>query len=419
MKVQTELNNSAFRTPQSELPKGWRWVKLGDVCEEVYRYPTYYNIKYVEKGVPEIRGELIKENGELETDSAKYRFISRETSQKYPRTILKEGDFVLSVRGSMGKVALVTKEFYGANITANSIRISPKRDLAYSPFLKTVFLFEYFQRVLSDLSPQTTIKTIKAPILKSILIPLPPLSEQKHIAAKIQELMQEVERARTACEKQLEAAKALPAAYLREVFESEESRKWQKKKLGELCEIITGSTPKTDEPSNWNGEILWATPNDMGKIKGFTIEATERKISQRGFESCSTKLLPAGSVLLTTRAPIGHLAINLKPVCTNQGFKSLIPSSQIHNWFLFFTLEYFVPTLQSMGRGQTFTEISKEQVERFEISIPPLVRQHQICSYLREKVEGGENLQSAIRNQQSALDSLPQAILRQAFRGEL
>jgi type I restriction enzyme S subunit len=200
---------------------------------------------------------------------------------------------------------------------------------------------------------------------------------------------------------------------------SELPQGWHWVRLGEVCEIVTGSTPKTDDPSNWNGEILWATPNDMGKLRGYTIEDTERKISQKGFESCSTKLLLPESVLLTTRAPIGHLAINLKPMCTNQGFKSLIPTSKIYNWFLFFALKHFVPVLQSMGRGQTFTEISKGQVETFEIPIPHHTEQYKIATYLKEKMAQVENLQSAIRNQLSALNTLPQAILRQAFNGEL
>lgn len=200
---------------------------------------------------------------------------------------------------------------------------------------------------------------------------------------------------------------------------SELPQGWHWVKLGEVCEVVTGATPRTDDPNNWDGEILWATPNDMGKLREFTIEDTERKISQKGFESCSTKLLPPESVLLTTRAPIGHLAINLKPMCTNQGFKSLIPTSKIYNWFLFFALKHFVPVLQSMGRGQTFTEISKGQVETFEIPIPHHTEQYKIATYLKEKMAQVENLQSAIRNQLSALNTLPQAILRQAFNGEL
>ena len=413
------LKMSQIQNANFTLPEGWRWMGLGEVCDEIYRYPTYYNIQYVSEGVPEVRGELIKRNGNLESDLTKYRFISKETSQRYPRTVLREGDFVLSVRGSMGKIATVPKELEGANITANLIRISPNRAMVHSSFFKYVFLSEYFQRTLNTLSPQTTIKTIKAPILKSIEMPIPPFPQQQRIAAKIQELMQEVERARNACEKQLEAAKALPAAYLREVFESEEAKKWERKRLGEVCDVITGSTPRTDDPTNWNGDILWATPNDMGKLIGFIIDDTERKISERGLKSCSTKLLPSGSVLLTTRAPIGHLAINTKPICTNQGFKSFIPSSQIYDWFLFFALKYFVPVLQSMGRGQTFTEISKRQVESFEIPLPSLPAQHRIASELKEKMAEVEKLRTGIEKQLEVINTLPQSILRKAFKGEL
>ena len=156
----------------------------------------------------------------------------------------------------------------------------------------------------------------------------------------------------------------------------------------------------------------------MGKLKGYVIEDTERKISQKGFESCSTKILPPGSVLLTTRAPIGHLAINLKPMCTNQGFKSLIPSSQIHNWFLFFVLKYFVPVLQSMGRGQTFTEISKGQVETFGIPLPPLPEQKRIATRIQESLQEVKHARTACEKQLEAAKAIPAAYLRQVFEGE-
>ena len=165
------------------IPKKWEAVRLGEIAAEVSRYPTYYNITYEDDGVPEIRGELIKENGELQEDLSKYRFISEETSQRFPRTALQEGDFVLSVRGTMGKVAIVPKFLEGANITANLMRISLDRSKCYPQFFKQVFLSDFFRKTLEDLSSQTTIKTIQAPVLKSITTPLPPFSEQQRIAS--------------------------------------------------------------------------------------------------------------------------------------------------------------------------------------------------------------------------------------------
>jgi type I restriction enzyme S subunit len=171
-------------TEIGRIPKEWEVVKLGELAVEVYRYPTYYNIKYVgaNEGVPEVRGELIKENGELEENLSEYRFISKETSQRFPKTILQEGDFVLSVRGTMGKVAIVPKFLEGANITANLMKVSLDRLKCYPPFFKQVFLSDFFRKTLNNISSRTTIKTVQAPRLKSIKMSLPPLHEQKRIA---------------------------------------------------------------------------------------------------------------------------------------------------------------------------------------------------------------------------------------------
>jgi type I restriction enzyme S subunit len=136
----------------------------------------------VEKGIPEIRGELIKPNGTLDTDTTKYRNISHDTAKQFPRTELHEGDFVLSVRGTMGKVAIIPNFLNGANMTANLIRISPNRKKLYPSFLKQVFISDKFQQMLNNASSSTTIKTITAPELKHFRIALPQMHEQKKIA---------------------------------------------------------------------------------------------------------------------------------------------------------------------------------------------------------------------------------------------
>ena len=167
-----------------EIPEEWECVSLNDLCDEIYRYPTYYNIEYVSKGIPEIRGELIKQNGSLVTNLSKYRFLSKETSRRFPRTQLVEGDFVFSVRGTMGKVALISKNFQGANITANLMRISPNQKKVVPKLLLFYFLTKSFSDVLESLSPQTTIKTIQSKDLKSMKFTIPKLSaEQQKISS--------------------------------------------------------------------------------------------------------------------------------------------------------------------------------------------------------------------------------------------
>ena len=416
--LQTLSPQFLSRDTNSPLPEGWRWVRLGEVCEinpprpkNFNRHPHTPTTFVPMAAVDEKTGTIAKVEIVPYSKVAKGYTYFEENDVLFAKITpcMQNGKHVIA-RNLIDGVGFGTTEFH---VLQSKNEVLP--EWIYFFIRQQYFLREataYFTGAVGQ-------QRIPEYFLSDYIIPLPPLKDQHRITAKLQELMQEVERARNAVEKQLEAAKSLPSAYLREVFESEEAKKWERKRLGEVCEVVIGSTPRTDDPTNWNGEILWATPNDMGKLTGFTIDDTERKISKKGFDGCSTKLLPPGSVLLTTRAPIGHLAINTKPMCTNQGFKSLIPSSNTHNWFLFFALKYFIPVLQSMGRGQTFMEISKGQVESFEIPLPSLPKQENIAAELKEKMTQVENLHSSILNQQSALDALPQAILRKAFRGEL
>ena len=105
----------------------WREVKMSDVLEVVYRYPNFYGFTYVDNGVPILRGELIKDKGEVEVDLSKYKKIPLEISKKYPKTILREGDLVITVRGTLGKIAYITNKQEGWQISPNLIRISPIR----------------------------------------------------------------------------------------------------------------------------------------------------------------------------------------------------------------------------------------------------------------------------------------------------
>jgi len=413
--IKSEKNESEIRTADSKLPPGWRWVKLGEVCQLITD-GTHYTPHYLKEGIPFLSVKNVRESY---LDFENVQYISEEEHRELiKRCHPQKGDVLYTKVGTTGIArAIDTNQEFSIFVSVALLR--PDRNEVIHEYLEKVLNSPICREQAKALTQGVGNQNLVIKDLKRIEFPLSPLPEQKRIAAKIQDLMQEVERARTACEKQLEAAKALPAAYLQEVFKSEEAEKWERKRLKDVCEIITGSTPRTDDPTNWNGDILWATPNDMGKLTEFIIDNTERKISEKGFKSCSTKLLPPGSVLLTTRAPIGHLAINTKTICTNQGFKSFIPSPQIHDWFLFFALKYFVPVLQSMGRGQTFTEISKRQVESFEIPLPPLLVQQRIAAELKEKMAQVEKLRISIERQLEVINALPQAILSKAFGGKL
>lgn len=187
--------------------------------------------------------------------------------------------------------------------------------------------------------------------------------------------------------------------------------KWQKVKLGEVCEIISGSTPRTGVEDLWDGEIAWATPRDLSKLDSVYIEKTAQRITEKGFKSCSTQMLPIGSVLLSSRAPIGHVAINAIPICTNQGFKSLIPNEGLHNKFLYYWLRANREFLDSLGNGATFKEVSKAIVERVEIPLPPLDEQKRIASIL----DAADALRRVRRQSLARLDELAQSLFLELF----
>ncbi|WP_298742603.1 restriction endonuclease subunit S [uncultured Microbacterium sp.] len=159
---------------------------------------------------------------------------------------------------------------------------------------------------------------------------------------------------------------------------------WETVPLGAIAQVVGGATPKTSEPAYWDGDIPWVTPAEISRLSGHYIESTERSISSDGLSRSGVQILPTGSVLLSSRAPIGLVAINRIPVGTNQGFKSLIPSDRIESNFLFWWLKSHTKLLQSKGRGATFLELSKAEVERIEIPLPPLPEQRRIAAILDE-----------------------------------
>ena len=154
-------------------------------------------------------------------------------------------------------------------------------------------------------------------------------------------------------------------------------------KLKEVCDIHSGATPSRLVEEYWNGDINWITPKDLNKLSTKYINEAPEKITELGYKKCSTSLLPINSLLLSSRAPIGLLAINSVPVCTNQGFKNLVVrKDKLDVLYLFYCLVFYKEKLQSLGSGSTFKEISKKIVEDFEIPIPTLSTQKKIAEIL-------------------------------------
>lgn len=168
--------------------------------------------------------------------------------------------------------------------------------------------------------------------------------------------------------------------------------RWETVPLGEVARVVSGATPKTGVPEYWGGPIPWATPAELSRLGSSRIHATERTLTEAGFSSSGVNILPVGSVLLSSRAPIGLVAINTVPMGTNQGFKSLVPSDRVLAPFLYWWLKSHTALLQSKGRGATFLELSKAEVERLQIPLPPLPEQRRIAAILDEADAVGKSV---------------------------
>ena len=181
-------------------------------------------------------------------------------------------------------------------------------------------------------------------------------------------------------------------------------------KLGEVCTIVSGSTPKTSVTSYWDGNIKWITPAELNEDTFYIMDSV-RHITEEGKEKTGLSYLPAGTVILSSRAPIGKTAIAGCEMCCNQGFKNLICSDAIYNEYLYFFLKSKTDYLNSLGRGATFKEITHYLVESIEIPLPEVNQQKEIA----EKFKKLEQLISLRKQQLAKLDELVKARFVEMF----
>lgn len=182
--------------------------------------------------------------------------------------------------------------------------------------------------------------------------------------------------------------------------------KLTKVKLSDVADIIGGGTPDTKKQEFWNGNIPWITPKDLSSYNYRYISNGERNITKKGLENSSARILPQGSILLTSRAPIGYIAIAQNELCTNQGFKSLILKENNCPLFFYYLLKNNIKYIINMSSGSTFPEISGSQVKNLEFNIPDLTTQEKIArvlSSLDDKIELNNKINQNLEQQAQAI----------------
>lgn len=156
---------------------------------------------------------------------------------------------------------------------------------------------------------------------------------------------------------------------------------WEVMPIKYISEVSSGATPKTSVQGYWDGNITWVTPADFKTETKFVLKGN-RNITTLGVKSCSTVILPKGSLVFSKRAPIGQVSILKIPLCTNQGCFGIIPNESMNNSFLYYSLAIHAQSFNTLGSGTTFRELSFSTFSSFKISVPPKEEQDAIVRYL-------------------------------------
>lgn len=183
---------------------------------------------------------------------------------------------------------------------------------------------------------------------------------------------------------------------------------WKECTISDIGMVVGGATPSTKKPENYDGgNIPWITPKDLSSFNGRYISRGERNITETGLKSCSTQILPAHSILFSSRAPIGYVAIAQNEVCTNQGFKSVVPNENTDYLFLYYLLKYNKEKIEHMGSGTTFKEVSGNTMKGISVKVPESIEEQRkiagVLDALDSKIERNEQINKNLEQQAKAV----------------
>jgi len=348
---------------------------------------------FVESGVPVIRGNNLTEYRFLDKD---FVFVSESKADELAASVALPEDIVITHRGTLGQVGIIPRESrYSKYVVSQSgMKISCDTAIVNPQFVFYFLKSPQGQYLLLKNTSQTGVPAIAQPLtsLRSVPIPFPKLEEQNVIVGVLSPLDDIIELNRkinTNLEKlgqslfkqwfvdfEFPNEKGKPyKSSGGEMVDSELGeipKGWKVRKVEDVIDIFGGTTPSTKEPKYWEGgTIHWVTPKDLSELDSPVLIDTERRITPQGLATISSGLLPAGTVLLSSRAPIGYTAISQIPVSINQGFIAMVCSHELPNYYVFSWVEYNLDIIKSVASGTTFEEVNKSNFRRLDILVPP------------------------------------------------
>jgi type I restriction enzyme S subunit len=365
------------------------------------------NDQYITGGTPVVTVEHINNFRVSDFD---YPSVTEEDKDRLSRYILRAGDIVFTRVGSVDLSAYIQPHQEGWMFSSRMLRVRPNENLD-ARYLSYFFQQKPFREYLFSIAVGATMPSINTKILEGVSVIYPSLLEQKAIAAILSSLDDKIDL----LHRQNQTIEAMAATLFRQWFVEEAQEDWEECTLDDVITVKGGTTPSTKEPEYWNGNIRWSTPRDLSNHDSVFIFDTERKITEKGLAQIGSGLLPAGTVLLSSRAPIGYLAIPDIPVSINQGYIAIVCDKLVSNYFMYLWCLANMDEIKSAGNGSTFEEISKSNFKALAISAPPKSRLKEFDVVIAPIFEKIRTNQKQIRT----LEKLRDTLLPKLMSGEV
>jgi len=409
-----ELRPGYKQTEVGVIPEDWEVTSLGE--HATFRTGPFgsalHKSDYIKDGVPVVNpmhivdGEIVPTVSMTITDSA---------ALSLGEFRLRQGEIVIGRRGDMGRCAVVTPHQAGWLCGTGSMIIRPT---GFDPqFLRRVLSSDAVISAIVNNSVGTTMVNLNQGSLSSLKVQYPPRAEQSAIATALGDA-----DALLAAQDALIAKKrAIKQGAMQELLTGKRrlpgfSGEWEVKRLDQLAEIRSGGTPSTSRPEFWDGDVLWVTPTDITALDGQKVLSnTTRKITELGLKASSAEIIPANSIVMTSRATIGECAINAVPLSTNQGFKNFVPNASVDIEFLYYLLTTQKQGFISLCAGSTFLEIGKTQLTGYEVCIPAKKEQTAIATALSDI----DTELTALETQRAKTAQLKQGMMQALLTGRI
>lgn len=344
--------------------------RVADLIDEIAMGPFGSNIKvscFVDSGVPVLNGSNLE--GFSLSEKA-FRYVTEEKADSLNKANAHRGDIVITHRGTLGQIVFIPQDSrYDRYVISQSQFRVRCNDKVLPEYLVYYFHTPIGQYKLLSNASQVGVPALARPssTFQQIEVTLPELSIQKRVVEIITTIQRKIENNQELNDNLEQQA----ATYFQELFINNANPMWQISTISDLGTVVGGSTPSKTKPEYYtNNGIAWITPKDLSINKSKFISHGENDITELGLKNSSATVMPKGTVLFSSRAPIGYIAIASNEVTTNQGFKSVIPYSEIGTAFVYFFLKHSLPVIESAASGSTFKEISGSAMKNIPAIIP-------------------------------------------------